>query len=117
VSNPFLNRVARKGKSGHGKKSEQRVAKSLKALLTPASGALRGAKGDMVLHEFRMEAKSTIGHSVAIQLAWLVKIQHEANSSGSQPGVIISFVTPEGKGRVQDWVLIPKSTFEELRER
>jgi hypothetical protein len=44
---PFLKRMAQKGTTGHGRISEKRVAKSLAAMLTPNSGALASAKGDM----------------------------------------------------------------------
>ena len=78
---------------------------------------MKGAKGDMTVGEFRMEAKATTRTSLAVELAWLVKIQYEALNSGTHPGVVISFVSPDGRARIQDWVLIPKSTFDELRER
>lgn len=116
---PFMKRIAQRGKSGHGTASEKRVAKSLAAQLTPASGAIKGAKGDMKLSGPRkvlMEAKSTIHMSMSIEQAWLTKINHEAMGSNAIPALSVSFVMPDGKLRAgtNDWVMIPKAVFQEL---
>jgi len=117
--NPFLERVAKKGSSGHGSASEKRVAKSLSARLTPASGALAGAKGDATFKrgktKYRLECKSTIHASMSLDLGWLVKIAHEALTTQSNPALSVSFVTPEGKPKLHgEWVMVPKYLFQEL---
>lgn len=117
--NPFLRRVAAKGSSGHGSRSERRVAKSLSARLTPASGAMRGAKADMRISaktKWLVEAKSTTGKTLSVELAWLVKVLTEALSAGSRPALTVSFVNPDGSKRACDWVMLPLADFQELTE-
>jgi hypothetical protein len=119
--NPFMDRAANEARSSHGKRSEQRVAKKLGATLTPSSGALRSAKGDMRQKtgaiKWAQEAKSTIHDTMSLDLGWLVKIQHEALAINCSPALSISFVTPEGKGRPHgDWVCMPLATYQELLE-
>lgn len=120
---PFMKRQAKAGTTGHGKASEKRLSKSLNARLTPASGAMTGAKGDMKLKTDKakvlLEAKSTIHNSITVDLAWLIKINHEAMGSGSMPALSVSFVTPEGKPKpgTTEWVMVPKAVFEELIEK
>lgn len=115
---PFLKRMAQKGTTGHGRISEKRVAKSLAAMLTPNSGALASAKGDMKRGKkkpYVVEAKSTVHTTLSIDLGWLVKIAVEALSLGKTPALTISFVTPEGKAKPRgEWVLIPLYDFREL---
>ena len=116
--NPFLDRIAKRGTTGHGRNSEAKVAKSLAARLTPGSGNLRGAKGDMrhdARRKFLVEAKSTLAGSIVLDMGWLVKIQTEAINSGRYPALTISFITPEGNPRPKgSWVLIPLQDFKEL---
>jgi hypothetical protein len=117
MGNPFLERVAKAGKSAHGKRSEARVAKSLGARLTPASGALDSAKGDFKLSTILGEAKSTINASISIEYDWLLKIAHEALYQGKTPALTVSFVN--GNGTVKhngDWVLIPLPLLHTLQE-
>lgn len=112
--NILLRRFA---KVDHGTTSEKRVGKDLGARLTPASGAMSGAKGDMVLPTLLVEAKATIKSSISIQYSWLVKIMTEALNTNRQPAVTISFVDPQGKPlHVGDWVMIPKTLFRELTD-
>lgn len=123
MTNPFLKRLAAQGTTEHGRKSETRIAKSLKARLMPASGSQVGAKGDMRLQSlkrrWRIESKSTINKSLNVELGWLEKIAHEARGAGDVPALTISFVTSEGKPRSDknaEWVCIPKWLFSELIE-
>jgi hypothetical protein len=117
----FLRRQASAPKNAHGKTSEARLAKKTGGRLTPASGAMRGAKGDMTLQtgtwKFLGEAKSTIHMTLPVDYAWLVKITHEARSKGARPLLTMSFVTPEGKARPNgDWVAMPLAEYQELME-
>ena len=103
--NPLLNRYA---KGRHGTRSERRVAKKLKAKLTPASGTKAGAKGDSVLPELLIESKATVHDSMVIKASWLRKIAEEAIQKNRYPGLTISFVTGSGAVRPQgDWLLVP----------
>ncbi|QIN95221.1 hypothetical protein DLP3_058 [Stenotrophomonas phage vB_SmaS_DLP_3] len=119
-NNPLMKRLAKHSGTAHGDTSERRVAKSLGARLQPNSGAMRGAKGDATLsrnRKFRVECKSTVKNALPIELAWLVKIHHEALTGGEVPILTVSFVTPDGKSRPPgDWVMMPKTYFDELTE-
>jgi hypothetical protein len=117
LSNPYLDRLAKAGKNAHGKKSENRVAKQMKARLHPNSGAMAGAKSDASRTGVRMEMKSTTTQTMAIELAWLVKITQEALEHGQYPVVVLSFVDNQGKPRLRqyaEWVVVPLAVFEEL---
>lgn len=119
MSNPYLDRLAKRTSTSHGKESEKRVAKSLGARLQPNSGAMAGAKSDAQLTEdnFRLEMKCTTDGSIRVELGWLIKITHEALQAGQRPALVISFVKSDGKPRTDvnsDWVMMPKAVFEEL---
>lgn len=124
TANPFLTRMSQSGNTGHGNKSEARVAKSLGARLQPASGALVTHKSDATLKlpnwKFRIESKSTTNLTMALELAWLVKIGKESQQDSSIPMMTLSFVDPEGKPRSAmnaEWVMMPKVFFTELIEK
>lgn len=117
AGNPLLNRLARQSGSAHGGKSEKRLAKDLGGRLQMASGALAHAKSDILLGDFRIEAKSTNGESLALKRAWLEKISREAQSSGQTPALTISFVDNEGRAVMHtnsEWVAIPMWKFKEM---
>lgn len=119
--NPFMDRAAQRGSMDHGRKSEKRIASSLAARLTPASGAMRGAKSDMKKkvggRKFQIESKATKTATLPVDLGWLVKITEEAQSTGSIPVLTMSFVSEEGKSRPKgDWVAVPLWFFHELTE-
>lgn len=123
-TNPFLIREAAAPRSSHGKKYEKKGALSLAASLTPASGAMVGAKGDMrkrrnQLQSHLIEAKSTTANSLSVQLAWLVKISEEALAQGMQPALLMAFVTPEGRPVPHcesQWVALPLQVYNQLME-
>lgn len=120
--NPFIQRQQQAPKNSHGKKSEARLAKSLGARLTPASGATAGAKGDMkhsgAGFKVLMESKSTVYQTLAVDLAWLQKITKEAIDKGMIPALSMSFVTPEGKELPHgQWVALPLWAYQELLEK
>jgi hypothetical protein len=71
----------------------------------------------MNLGRFKIEAKSTVNLTLALESQWLVKISQEAVAGGQIPAITLSFVTPEGKPRMQrnaEWVAIPMWVFAEL---
>jgi len=116
-SNPYLDRLANAGTNAHGKKSEKLVAKKMGAKLHPNSGAMRGAKSDASLPNFRLEMKSTTGKVLPLELAWLVKIAQEALAHGQTPIVPLAFVDAQGKPRMKqyaEWVAMPMSVFKEI---
>lgn len=119
--NPYIKRIEKRGKTGHGRIAEKKSMQSIAARLTPASGALRGAKGDGTMEKkgrkYRGENKATVHNSLSIELGWLNKIYTEALASGAEPFLAFQFVTPEGKARPSgDWVAIPKTLFKELTD-
>ena len=122
MTNPYLKRMAERSPLSHGLESEKRLAKLLKARPMPASGAMKGAKGDMSLnlpnYKFKIESKSTIHKTMTLELGWLVKITEEATAIGSMPAITLSFVTSEGKPHPKgDWVAVPTWVFNTLMER
>jgi hypothetical protein len=122
VTNPYLERQAKAAKNSHGKVSEKRLSQKLGSQLTPASGALRGAKGDSKrlgpMGKELIESKSTTALTLAVDLGWLVKIVHEARGINARPLLTMSFVTPDGKPRPSgDWMAMPMDDYEELMER
>jgi hypothetical protein len=117
VSNPFLDRIAQRGTSGHGRASENRVAKALGARLQPNSGAVPGFKSDATMGNFRLEMKSTVNKCLDFDMAWLAKITKEAETKNQVPAVVFSFVTPEGEPRQKknsEWIAMPLWKFKEL---
>jgi hypothetical protein len=112
---PYLKRKAKRAIGHAGRQSERRLAKQLGGRLRPASGAVPGAKSDIALKHQLVEAKSTVGRSIAIQHAWLGKCAAEARSEGKTPVVTISFTTADGRPVPHgSWVLIPLHDWQEL---
>ena len=102
-------------KKRHGTVAERNCARRLGATLTPASGALPGAKLDMFTERFRIESKSTIKDSFRVSLEHLCKAADEAAEQGQVPALAIQFVTPSGRlRRCGGWVAIPEYIFKEL---
>lgn len=120
--NPFRH-SSKQPTNGHGKSYEKHAAKKMGAKLQPASGALATAKGDLKLvrkkHRFLIESKSTTDASLAMKLAWLVKISEEAHAKGMEPALLFAYVLPDGRpvpNAATEWVAIPKQLFMELTE-
>ena len=117
--NPFLERAAKKGGISHGRKSEKKIARKIGARLHPNSGAMAGVKSDASLKEsnFRLEMKSTVNQTLSLEMLWLSKISQEAVVHNQRPGLIISFVDPQGNPRMRynaEWVMMPMEVFKEL---
>jgi hypothetical protein len=121
TSNPLLARAAKRDKDcGYqGRKAEQSLAKRISGTLQPASGALEGAKGDMVVSGARvdilLENKSTTTASFSIRRDQLFKIYQEALEASKVPALSFQFVDPLGKSEKRErWVCIPEAAFQEL---
>lgn len=113
--NPYLKRQATHAIGKAGRASEKRLAKSLGGRARPGSGAMDGAKGDIEIGEFLLEAKSTTGKSMSISFEWLAKIGREARREGKTPALAIAFVTEDGRSVTDgEWVLVPMHLFKEL---
>lgn len=116
MNNPYLNRTKTQN---HGTVSERRVAKKVGARISPASGAMEGAKGDSDLNlsskKVKIESKSTIHDSMALQYDWLLKIHKEARDVGAIPALTVSFVGGDGRPRKHgDWVLVSLTDWHDL---
>lgn len=111
MSNPFIDRNAR---HTHGQKSEKKTAKRMGVSARPGSGALEGAKGDILLTEYLLENKCTEHFSLSLKLSWLEKISVEAREIGKLPGLSLQFVDKHGASRPHGrWVLIPEDEFKD----
>ena len=114
MSNPYLDRKL--NKIGHvGRKSERKIAKKLGAKLTPNSGAVQSAKGDMHLGDFKIEAKSTQTGTLSLKRDWLLKISGEALADGKIPALSLAFTNAGGVSWPDgEWIAIPLSKFREF---
>lgn len=111
MTDPFTERQNR-GTHKHGQKSERKTAKRLGGTTRPGSGAVAGAKGDIVLTEYLVENKSTEHRSISIKLEWLDKISVEAREEGKTPALSIQFVDKAGNSkRHARWIMIPEDEF------
>ncbi len=113
---PYFKRQKAQPIGQAGRKSEKRLAKQTGARLRPNSGAVQGAKGDMVLGETLIESKSTTGRSFSVQHEHLNKIAVEAREQSKTPALTVSFVNADGRPCPNgDWVLIPLRVFKEMQ--
>ena len=116
MTDPFTERQNR-GTHKHGQKSERKTAKRLGGITRPGSGAVAGAKGDILLSDYLVENKSTEHKSLSIKLEWLDKISVEAREEGKAPALSIQFVDKAGNSlRHARWVMIPEDEFNEFLE-
>ncbi len=111
-SNPYIDR---KRTPKHGQKAEKRTAKRLGGQVRRGSGAIEGYKGDITLHDFLVENKTTIHRSFSLKLDWLDKISLEAREEGRVPALAVQFVDSEGNPvRHGRWVMVPEDEFKEM---
>lgn len=117
MGNPYLDRKAKHAIGKAGRKSEARLTKQLGGRARPASGAMDGAKGDIDLGDFLVEAKSTTGKSIGVKFEWLAKIGREARREGKTPALTVTFVTEDGRSVTDgEWCLVPMYVFREIME-
>lgn len=114
---PLERRAAKRAIGDHGRRAEKKTAKRMKGRLTPASGAMVGAKGDFALPKFLVENKSTNNASLSLKLEWLEKISKEAVCVGKEALLTIQFVKANGEPvNFGKWALIPESVLNEILE-
>ena len=98
-----------------GLKAERKLAKRMGATLTPGSGALDGAKGDMFMDDYLIESKSTISETLSLHLRWLDKIRREALGRNKVPALAIQFTDGTGTPILGgSWVAVPENEFKAL---
>lgn len=100
-----------------GRLAESRLARQLGGTQTPASGAVPGAKGDIRVGGFLVEAKSTVGGSLSVRHDVLLKIALEARDQARVPALAVTFTTGDGRPvRHGSWVMVSQAEFEAYRE-
>lgn len=116
--NPLKSKFIRDGSDVcAGIKAERKTARRLTASLTPASGSLAGAKGDMTKNDWLIENKSTVKDTLCITHDWLIKISQEALEKLKIPALTFQFTRPDGTPEKRgSWVVIPEELFKELVE-
>ena len=109
------------------RRHEKRVAKVLGGLVTPASGAVAGNKGDVKgvrawLFDFLVECKTTCGNRLPLQAVWLAKVTSEAGplripalAIRFEADVMARLSQKYGVDTEQDWVMIPLSAFQKMQ--
>ena len=93
-------------------KNEYRLARRLGGKQQPASGAIAGYKGDVILDDFLLDLKETEAMSISVRVADLQKIQKEAEGSGREPAVVIRF--NNAKVVEREWAVITVELLKEL---
>lgn len=118
VDNPLFRRARRRRGTDVGREAERKIVRERGGRLTPASGAMTGAKGDIDADEFLVEAKTTRAESLSIKREWLHKISGEAAARLKFPAVNIRFAAVDGRARGpdDDWVMIPAGVYRRLTE-
>lgn len=118
--NPYLRKRAAKANltASHRRSrvQEASLAKRVKGLTTPASGA-RDVKGDVrVRRVLRIEAKTTKNKSFSVTLEMVRKIEEAAASGGELPAIIVEF--HDGYGRpIAEVAVVPSYVINEIAEK
>ena len=106
------------GKTGptrkYSSKQEKRIAKAFNGKRTPNSGAtMLGGKGDVVLEDFLIEAKThtTDKESISIKKEWLEKNLKETLFMGKKYSALMFNFGPSDQ---KNYVVIDEDTFKEL---
>lgn len=115
---PYLRRAQSPDKGVAGRKAEKGLAQRLGGTVRPGSGALAGAKGDVTLHDFLIESKTTLSASLVLKQEWLHKIYQEALETNKTAALAIAFVGESGQSQKRDrWVMVPEAVWAELVEK
>ena len=115
--NPYIKRRNKNRIGKAGRASESRLTKKLKGKGTVGSGNQCWDKGDIKKGQFLIEAKATEADSFRLDRGILGKISGEALRFGKIPAVCISFITGNGKPKVDgEWALIRLKDFQDYME-
>lgn len=120
MSNPYLDRVARRGQltNSHRRavKQETELAKRVKGLKTAASGS-REVKGDVRRKGvMRIEAKTTKNKSFSVTLDMIQKISDAAVSAAEVPVLVVEFNDGFGK-KLAEVAVVPTYVIDDLYKR
>lgn len=122
--NRYLQRIANQGgkvrkrtlSHSRAPAQEESLAKRLKGMRTPASGA-GDVKGDVrVRRVLRVEAKTTQHKSFSITLDMVRKIEAAAASGAELPAIVVEFNDGNGKP-IAEVAVVPTYVLDTLAER
>ena len=117
MNNPFMEREGKGGKGKQGRRAEVLLVDRLGGKLRRGSGNKEGEKGDVLVGNFLIENKTTLGNSIRLELDWLLKIYQEALETSRIPALSFQFVNESGKSEKRGrWVCIPEHLLNELIE-
>ena len=112
-----MEREGKGGKGKQGRRAEVLLVDRLGGKLRRGSGNKEGEKGDVLVGDFLIENKTTLGNSIRLELDWLLKIYQEALETSRIPALAFQFVNESGKSEKRGrWVCIPEHLFNELVE-
>ena len=107
-------------KTNKANDTEKRIAKQLGVKRHAKSGGLKWSKwsketqnADLKGKKWAYEVKRTDKKSISIKVDWLQEIEKGAQSTGTNPALVITFDALE-KTHQADWVLIPLNVFQGL---
>ena len=97
-------------------KAEQISAKETSGRLQPASGALDGRKGDVLVSRWKatLDLKSTVADSRKISQSEIEAHESKARKQGTQGFIEVVFNADKPNRRA--FVLVPKDTFTDLMD-
>ena len=121
MDNPFLTRLAARNKGHNGRVAEKDFSKRLSGRLRPGSGAVEGAKGDVVVAGAKVtllvENKATQTGTMSLKRDWFYKIHQEALGMNQTPALAFQFTNEAGKSEKRErWVAVSEEFFQELME-
>jgi len=95
--------------------TEKKLAKDVGGYRQPASGALDGMKGDVVMDEYLLDSKETGAKSIIVSSKDLNKVSKEAREMGRTPALVLKLSGVQ-LGTAKQWVCLPLRDFMELVE-
>ncbi|MET4190635.1 MULTISPECIES: hypothetical protein [unclassified Bradyrhizobium] len=118
MSNPFLDRIALRGKQSkaywRAPKQEKELAKRLGGHQISRSGA-GTKKGDVFISGIlRLEAKTTSRASFSITRDMVEKVMAAGTGSGECPAIVVEFLDPVSGKPIFDVAVIPTKALEFL---
>lgn len=118
MTNPVLNRLNKVDNGRAGRNAEKNMARRTKGRQQIGSGAIEGMKGDIIMGEFLIENKTTVGDSFSIKRDWLYKIYQEALEKTMNPAFSFQFTDARGNSEKRErWVCITEALFLELTQK
>lgn len=99
--------------TGDFKSHENRIAKAVNGKKQAGSGNNDYKKGDVDSKSFLIECKTTKYKSMSVKAQWLDKISDEALMEQKHPALAVQMKTKRAE---KDWIMIPLSVFQKIKE-